>query len=229
MEVYEFLPKVRGGAQRAEGSVVEGKLLYYCLEFYTAKRVCRNFAFWSEPQKLVKKLLGFIMYIHHSLEEEKGGLPTWRALKNARRSPAGVFFALRNARRGPAGIFLALRNAGDWVAGIFWHSEMLATESRAFFGTQKCWRLSRGHLLFKNNIHITILSGMWIHKVCCFKVYRTAIIKNVGVSKLAHPLFYSTNFKCSCASASRPNFWRARPIRRCASELSDLRSRDFWA
>ena len=31
MEVYKFLPKVRGGAQRAEGSVVEGKLLYYCL------------------------------------------------------------------------------------------------------------------------------------------------------------------------------------------------------
>ena len=30
MEVYKFLPKVRGGAQRAEGSVVEGKLLYYC-------------------------------------------------------------------------------------------------------------------------------------------------------------------------------------------------------
>ena len=29
MEVYKFLPKVRGGAQRAEGSVVEGKLLYY--------------------------------------------------------------------------------------------------------------------------------------------------------------------------------------------------------
>ena len=26
MEVYKFLPKVRGGAQRAEGSVVEGKL-----------------------------------------------------------------------------------------------------------------------------------------------------------------------------------------------------------
>ena len=33
MEVYKFLPKVRGGAQRAEGSVVEGKLLYYCLFF----------------------------------------------------------------------------------------------------------------------------------------------------------------------------------------------------
>ena len=33
MEVYKFLPKVRGGAQRAEGSVVEGKLLYYCLNF----------------------------------------------------------------------------------------------------------------------------------------------------------------------------------------------------
>ena len=33
MEVYKFLPKVRGGAQRAEGSVVEGKLLYYCLSF----------------------------------------------------------------------------------------------------------------------------------------------------------------------------------------------------
>ena len=32
MEVYKFLPKVRGGAQRAEGSVVEGKLLYYCLK-----------------------------------------------------------------------------------------------------------------------------------------------------------------------------------------------------
>ena len=31
MEVYKFLPEVRGGAQRAEGSVVEGKLLYYCL------------------------------------------------------------------------------------------------------------------------------------------------------------------------------------------------------
>ena len=30
MEVYKFLPKVRGGAQRAEGSVVEGQLLYYC-------------------------------------------------------------------------------------------------------------------------------------------------------------------------------------------------------
>ena len=30
MEVYKFLPKVRGGAKRAEGSVVEGKLLYYC-------------------------------------------------------------------------------------------------------------------------------------------------------------------------------------------------------
>ena len=30
MEVYKFLPKVRGGAQRAEGSVVMGKLLYYC-------------------------------------------------------------------------------------------------------------------------------------------------------------------------------------------------------
>ena len=32
MEVYKILPKVRGGAQRAEGSVVEGKLLYYCLK-----------------------------------------------------------------------------------------------------------------------------------------------------------------------------------------------------
>ena len=30
MEVYKILPKVRGGAQRAEGSVVEGKLIYYC-------------------------------------------------------------------------------------------------------------------------------------------------------------------------------------------------------
>ena len=30
MDVYKFLPKVRGGAQRAEGSVVEGQLLYYC-------------------------------------------------------------------------------------------------------------------------------------------------------------------------------------------------------
>ena len=30
MEVYKFLPKVRGGAQRAEGSVVMGELLYYC-------------------------------------------------------------------------------------------------------------------------------------------------------------------------------------------------------
>ena len=30
MEVYKFLPKVRGGAQGAEGSVVEDKLLYYC-------------------------------------------------------------------------------------------------------------------------------------------------------------------------------------------------------
>ena len=28
MEVYKFLPKVRGGAQRAEGSVVLGQLLY---------------------------------------------------------------------------------------------------------------------------------------------------------------------------------------------------------
>ncbi len=36
MEVYKFLPKVRGGAQRAEGSVVEGKLLYYCLIFSNA-------------------------------------------------------------------------------------------------------------------------------------------------------------------------------------------------
>ena len=26
MKVYKFLPKVRGGAQRAEGAVVEGKL-----------------------------------------------------------------------------------------------------------------------------------------------------------------------------------------------------------
>lgn len=34
MEVYKFLPKVRGGAQRAEGSVVEGKLLYCCLSFF---------------------------------------------------------------------------------------------------------------------------------------------------------------------------------------------------
>ena len=34
MEVYKFLPKVRGGAQRAEGSVVEGKLLYYCHFLY---------------------------------------------------------------------------------------------------------------------------------------------------------------------------------------------------
>ena len=33
MEVYKFLPKVRGGAQRAEGAVVEGKLLYYCLNY----------------------------------------------------------------------------------------------------------------------------------------------------------------------------------------------------
>ena len=32
MEVYKFLPKVRGGAQRAEGSVVEGKLLCYCIK-----------------------------------------------------------------------------------------------------------------------------------------------------------------------------------------------------
>ena len=39
---------------------------------------------------------------------QKGGLPTWRALKNARQGPAG----------------------------IFWHSEMLATEVRAFFDTR---------------------------------------------------------------------------------------------
>ena len=26
----KILPEVRGGAQRAEGSVVEGKFLYYC-------------------------------------------------------------------------------------------------------------------------------------------------------------------------------------------------------
>ena len=30
----KILPEVRGGAQRAEGSVVEGKLLYYCLHLY---------------------------------------------------------------------------------------------------------------------------------------------------------------------------------------------------
>ena len=28
----KILPEVRGGAQRAEGAVVEGKLLYYCLK-----------------------------------------------------------------------------------------------------------------------------------------------------------------------------------------------------
>ena len=32
MEVYKFLPKVRGGAQRAEGSVVLGQLLYCYLQ-----------------------------------------------------------------------------------------------------------------------------------------------------------------------------------------------------
>ena len=44
----KILPEVRGGAQRAEGSVVEGKLLYYCLKFYvkmtdatTAPPICR--------------------------------------------------------------------------------------------------------------------------------------------------------------------------------------------
>ena len=39
MEVYKFLPKVRGGAQRAEGSVVEGKLLYYCRILYSKEGV----------------------------------------------------------------------------------------------------------------------------------------------------------------------------------------------
>ena len=75
---------------------------------------------------------------------QKGGLPTWRALKNARWGPAGIFLpsemlagvplaffcpqkcspgsrwhflALKNARRGPADIFLALRNAGDSLVG----------------------------------------------------------------------------------------------------------------
>ena len=54
---------------------------------------------------------------------QKGGLPTWRTLKNARWSPAG----------------------------IFWHSEMLATDARAFLGPQKCWRLIRGHFLALRN------------------------------------------------------------------------------
>ena len=30
--------------------------------------------------------------------------------------------------------------------------------------------------IFKNNIHITILLGIWIYKVCRFKVYQAAII-----------------------------------------------------
>ena len=38
MEVYKFLPKVRGGAQRAEGSVVEGQLLYYYL--FLSQKLC---------------------------------------------------------------------------------------------------------------------------------------------------------------------------------------------
>ena len=37
----KILPEVRGGAQRAEGSVVEGKLLYYCLINRT-KEASRN-------------------------------------------------------------------------------------------------------------------------------------------------------------------------------------------
>ncbi len=47
------------------------------------------------------------------------------------------FFALKNARWGPA--------------GIFWHSEMLATDVRAFFGTQKCWRLRCEHFFALRN------------------------------------------------------------------------------
>ena len=90
----------------------------------------------------------------------KGGIPTWRALKNARRSPAGVFlpskmlagvplafFSTQKCSLGSRWHFLALKNARWGTAGIFWHSEMLATNARAFFGTQKCWRLIRGHFL----------------------------------------------------------------------------------
>ncbi len=68
---------------------------------------------------------------------QKGGLPTWRVLKNARRSPAGVFLP------------------SEMLAGVpltfFWPSEMLATDARAFFGTQKCWRLMRGHFFALRN------------------------------------------------------------------------------
>ena len=48
MEVYKFLPKVRGGAQRAEGSVVEGKLLYYCL-FFSVNVIIQNSCLAARP------------------------------------------------------------------------------------------------------------------------------------------------------------------------------------
>ena len=37
MEVYKILPKVRGGAQRAEGSVEFDQLVYHCHCIYDKK------------------------------------------------------------------------------------------------------------------------------------------------------------------------------------------------
>ena len=95
---------------------------------------------------------------------QKGDFPTWRTLKNARRSPAGIFwhskmlagvplafFCPQKCSPGSRWRFFALKNARRGPAGIFWHSKMLAGVPLAFFGTQKCWRLSRGHFLALRN------------------------------------------------------------------------------
>ena len=87
----------------------------------------------TRPRRLKK----FAPDVGRGKNGHKGGLPTWRTLKNARRSPADIFLALRNARWGPA--------------GVFWHSKMLAGVPLAFFCPQKCSPGSRWHFLALKN------------------------------------------------------------------------------
>ena len=68
----KILPEVRGGAQRAEGSVVEGKLLYYCQKLshryltsvYSEISVCKIF-FVSQRRKGRKVFKQRIILIIH--------------------------------------------------------------------------------------------------------------------------------------------------------------------
>ena len=52
----KFLPKVRGGAQRAEGSVVFGQLLYYCLLLYMPQRTQQTCEWEDQSNEQAKGL-----------------------------------------------------------------------------------------------------------------------------------------------------------------------------